>query len=99
MSETATPQRPSWHLDPISRSLSERLTRELAGQVPPETVIRCVQAARHAVRFFGEEPAELPKVLERIVRADLQQVIDGRDSNARIYGVQRRRSGPDGASA
>lgn len=77
------------------QALSERLLAEFDGRVSAETVLRCLQAARHAVRYFGEEPAELPRVLERIVRADLQQIADGRESSARVFGVSRRRAGQE----
>lgn len=76
-------------VDEVVRSTIERLMSDYSSQVPEATVMRCVDAARHAVRFFGEEPSDLPRVLERIARADLEQIVNGRDSGARIYGVHR----------
>lgn len=88
-----TLREPANRPDPVTRSVSELLVAEFAERIPPATVVRCVQAARHAVRFFGEEPEAVPHVLERIVRADLQQIVDGRESGARIFGVRRRSAG------
>lgn len=80
-------------VDPIDDEVVRRMTRRLlddyADQLPEATICRCVAAARRAVRFFGEEPQDLPVVLERIARADLDQIVNGRDSGARIYGVHR----------
>lgn len=71
-------------------AVGARLAREYAARLPTATVLRCVRAAGDAVRLFGEDPERLPAVLECIARADLQQVIDGHDSGARVYGVRRR---------
>lgn len=71
-------------------ALCERLLGEFGAQVPPDAVVRCVDSARQAVQLFGEAPEEQWRVLERIVRADLQQLADGRDSSARVFGVTRR---------
>lgn len=81
--------------DNVVCQLTRRLIDDYAAQLPETTVWRCVDAARHAVRFFGEEPQDLPKVLERIARADLDQIVNGRDSGARIYGVHRPAHGVD----
>ncbi|MGK5554706.1 three-helix bundle dimerization domain-containing protein [Actinomadura kijaniata] len=52
------------------RAVGERLTAEFSGVHPPETVARCVAAARHgAQEVAGGAPADL---VEKIARRHLQ---------------------------
>lgn len=60
--------------DDVANALTDRLLREYAERVPPSTVRRCVDNARHAVRFLADRPAERAAILERIARADLDQL-------------------------
>lgn len=71
--------------------LRERLNREYAGIVAPGTVWRCLRAAEEALELFGAVDGDAPRLLERLARADLQQIADGRESGARVYGVHRAR--------
>ena len=82
--------------DEVVRRMTRRLLADYADRLPDTTIWRCVDAARRAVRYFGEDPQDLPRVLERIVRADLDQIANGRDSGARIFGVHRPTHPADG---
>ena len=75
--------------------LTAALIADYEERVAQSTVVRSVEAATQAVALFGEDPEAMPRIVERIARADLDQVAEGRNSGARIFGVRRSRRADD----
>ena len=63
--------------DEATLFLRQRLIGEYGGAVPVADVMRCVDEAREAVRYFGQDSYERVALVERIARSKVVELVAG----------------------